>query len=193
MVVQITINEKKALYKIWYKSKNPDDKINYKKSKRTTIKAVARAKAMAYDDMESHSLKLYEKIIEKKVTRHNPNSRDSVWLYAWKINNLCKQMSEKYRKKNKFLDLERALDRIQRRLIWHKKVPEKYIRIIHDMYKGHTTMVCSTTGTSAGFTIAERIHQGSTLSSHLFITLIDVLEQSIPQTVPWNMIFADIL
>ncbi|CAK9296394.1 unnamed protein product [Gordionus sp. m RMFG-2023] len=111
-----------------------------------------------------------------------------------------RQMSEKYRKKNKklhmvFLDLEKAFDRIPTKLIWwalrHKKVPEKYIRIIQDMYMGHTTMVRSTTGTSAGFTIAEGVHQGSALSPLLFITVIDVLARSIPQTVPWNMIFAD--
>ncbi|XP_065323210.1 uncharacterized protein LOC135930355 [Gordionus sp. m RMFG-2023] len=51
-------------------------------------------------------------------------------------------------------------------------------------------MVRSTTGTSAGFTIAEGVHQGSALSLLLYTTLIDVLAQSI-QTVPWNMIFAD--
>ncbi|XP_065315412.1 uncharacterized protein LOC135924285 [Gordionus sp. m RMFG-2023] len=69
-------------------------------------------------------------------------------IYAiWKV-------SEKYREKNKklhmvFLDLENAFDRITRKLIWwalcHKRVPEKYIRIIQDMYMGHTTMVRSTT------------------------------------------------
>ncbi|CAK9291535.1 unnamed protein product [Gordionus sp. m RMFG-2023] len=59
------------------------------------------------------------------------------------------------------------------------------------MYMGHTTMVRSTTGTSAGFTIAEGVHQGSALSPLLFITVIDVLAQSISQTFPWNMIFAD--
>ncbi|XP_065312605.1 uncharacterized protein LOC135922116 [Gordionus sp. m RMFG-2023] len=52
-------------------------------------------------------------------------------------------------------------------------------------------MVRNTTGTSTGFTIAERVHQESALSPFLFITVIDVLSQSIPQTVPWNMIFAD--
>ncbi|XP_065318844.1 uncharacterized protein LOC135926841 [Gordionus sp. m RMFG-2023] len=35
----------------WYKSKKPDDKTNYKKSKIIATKAVARAKAMAYDDI----------------------------------------------------------------------------------------------------------------------------------------------
>ncbi|XP_065315432.1 uncharacterized protein LOC135924306 [Gordionus sp. m RMFG-2023] len=49
--VQNTIQEKKALYKIWYKSKNPHDKTNYKKSKGIATKAVARATARAYDDM----------------------------------------------------------------------------------------------------------------------------------------------
>ncbi|XP_065319027.1 protein kinase C zeta type-like [Gordionus sp. m RMFG-2023] len=47
--VQTTIQEKKALYKILYKSKNPNDKTNYKKSKRIATKAVTRAKAMAHD------------------------------------------------------------------------------------------------------------------------------------------------
>ncbi|XP_065315634.1 uncharacterized protein LOC135924503 [Gordionus sp. m RMFG-2023] len=62
---------------------------------------------------------------------------------------------------------------------------------IHNMYMGHTTMVRSTTGTSTGFTIAEGVHQGSAFSLLLFKIVIDVLVQSIPQTVPWSMIFAD--
>ncbi|XP_065321091.1 uncharacterized protein LOC135928563 [Gordionus sp. m RMFG-2023] len=75
-----------------------------------------------------------------------------------------RQMSEKYREKNKKLHT--------------------------DMYMIHTTIVRSTTGTSSGFTIVEG-HQESALSPLLFITVIDVLLQSIPQTVLWNMIFAD--
>ncbi|XP_065319077.1 uncharacterized protein LOC135927068 [Gordionus sp. m RMFG-2023] len=102
-----------------------------------------------------------------------------------------RQMSEKYREKNKKLhmaplDLEKAFNRILRKLIWwalcQKKVPEKYIIIIEDMYMGHITMVRSTTFTSAGFTITEGVYQGSALRPHLFNTV---------QTVPWNMIFAD--
>ncbi|XP_065321077.1 uncharacterized protein LOC135928549 [Gordionus sp. m RMFG-2023] len=49
--VQTTIQEKKAFYKIWYKSKNPNDKSRYKKPKRLATKAVARAKSMAYNDI----------------------------------------------------------------------------------------------------------------------------------------------
>ncbi|XP_065318922.1 uncharacterized protein LOC135926918 [Gordionus sp. m RMFG-2023] len=72
-----------------------------------------------------------------------------------------RQMSIKYKEKNKklhmvFFDLEKAFDRIPKKLIWwalrHKNLPEKYKRIIQDMYMVHTTMVRSTTGTSAGFT-----------------------------------------
>ncbi|XP_065318875.1 uncharacterized protein LOC135926870 [Gordionus sp. m RMFG-2023] len=43
-----------ALTNTYYRKKeckNSDDKTNYKKSKRIATKAVARAKAMAYDDM----------------------------------------------------------------------------------------------------------------------------------------------
>ncbi|XP_065320674.1 uncharacterized protein LOC135928212 [Gordionus sp. m RMFG-2023] len=53
------------------------------------------------------------------------------------------------------------------------------------MHMGHTT------GTLAGFTIAEGVHQWSAFSLLLFITVIDVLAQSKPQIVLWNMIFAD--
>ncbi|XP_065323099.1 uncharacterized protein LOC135930245 [Gordionus sp. m RMFG-2023] len=50
--VQTTIKEKKALYKLWFKSKNSDNKTNYKKSKRIAT-TVARAKSMAYDDIRT--------------------------------------------------------------------------------------------------------------------------------------------
>ncbi|XP_065322634.1 uncharacterized protein LOC135929834 [Gordionus sp. m RMFG-2023] len=76
-----------------------------------------------------------------------------------------------------FFNLEKAFARIPRKLTWwelrYKKVPVKYIKIIQDMYMGHTKMVGSTTGTSRLHN-SQGIYQGSALSPLLFITIIDV-------------------
>ncbi|CAK9300675.1 unnamed protein product [Gordionus sp. m RMFG-2023] len=75
--VQTPIQENKALYKIWYKSKNADDKSRYKKSKRLATKAVARVKSMAYDDMyEDLHTKEGQNKIYRLAKQREKNSRD---------------------------------------------------------------------------------------------------------------------
>ncbi|XP_065323664.1 uncharacterized protein LOC135930803 [Gordionus sp. m RMFG-2023] len=74
-----------------------------------------------------------------------------------------------------FFDLKKAFDRIPRKLLW--------ICIWAIQQWSVAQLVLQQA--------AEGVHQVSALSTLLFITLIDVLSQSIQQTVPLNMIFAD--
>ncbi|XP_065322633.1 uncharacterized protein LOC135929833 [Gordionus sp. m RMFG-2023] len=73
---QTTIKEKNALYKIWDKSKNPDDKTNYKKSKRRTTKAVARADMVCDDMYEELHIKDGQNKIYRLAKQREMNSKD---------------------------------------------------------------------------------------------------------------------
>ena len=70
-------------------------------------------------------------------------------------------------------------------------MPEKYIRLIQDMYQGCQTVVRSAAGESNSFGVAVGLHQGSALSPYLFLLLVDVLTQDVRKDVPGSMMFAD--
>ena len=94
-----------------------------------------------------------------------------------------------------FIDLEKAYDSIPREEIWRssreRNVPEKYIRLMQDMYQGCKTVVRSAAGESNSFGVEVGLHQGSALSPYLFFLLMDVLTQDVRKDVPGSMMFAD--
>ena len=94
-----------------------------------------------------------------------------------------------------FIDLENAYDSIPREEIWRssreRNVPEKYIRLIQDMYQRCKTVVRSAAGKSNSFGVEVGLHQGPALSLYLFLLLMDVLTQDVRKDVPGSMMFAD--
>ena len=113
---------------------------------------------------------------------------------------LLKHTIEKHREEQKnirvtFIDLEKAYDRIPREEIWRcsreRNVPEKYIRLVPDMYRGCKTVVRSAAGESNSFGVEVGLHQGSALSPYLFLLLMDVLTEDVRKDVPGSMMFAD--
>ncbi|XP_047502427.1 uncharacterized protein LOC125047925 [Penaeus chinensis] len=72
-----------------------------------------------------------------------------------------------------------------------KNIPEKYIRIVQDMYKESETKVRCIAGTTEPFKVEVGLHQGSALSPFLFAIIMDTLTESIRKEAPWNMMFAD--
>ena len=70
-------------------------------------------------------------------------------------------------------------------------MPEKYIRLVQDMYQGCKTVVRSAAGESNSFGVEVGLHQGSALSPYMFLLLMDVLTKDVRKDVSGSMMFAD--
>ena len=70
-------------------------------------------------------------------------------------------------------------------------MPEKYIRLVQDMYRGCKTVVRNAAGESNSFGVEVGLHQGSALSPYLFLLLMDVLTEDARKDIPGSMMFAD--
>ena len=60
-----------------------------------------------------------------------------------------------------------------------KRVPEKYIRLVRDMYPQCETVVRCAAGTSEPFAVEAGLHQGSAFSPFLFAIMMDSLTENI--------------
>ena len=113
---------------------------------------------------------------------------------------IIKQTIEQHREGQKdirvtFVDLEKAYDRVPKEEIWRcmreRNVPEKYVKLIQDMYIGCQTKVRSAAGESGSFNVDVGLHPGSALSPYLFLILMDVLTEGVRTEVPESIMFAD--
>ena len=72
-----------------------------------------------------------------------------------------------------FVDLEKAYDRLHRKLIWwslrNKGVPEAYIKIIQYMYGYCETQVTTKEGNTEYFNVKVGLYQASAISPLLFV------------------------
>ena len=152
----------------------------------------------------SHTMKIWEKIIERRLREETiigdeqfgfmPGRGTVDAIFA------LRQMIEKHREKQRelhmvFIDLEKAYDRVPRQEVWRcmreKGVPEKYVRIVQDMYERAEANVKSSMGLTESFPVNVGLHQGSALSPYLFDLVMDVVTRDIRDPSPWCMLFAD--
>jgi hypothetical protein len=113
---------------------------------------------------------------------------------------LIKQLMERCREQKKdlhmvFIDLEKAYDKVPRNIMWwalqKHKVSTKYITLIKDMYDNAVTSVRTSDRDTNDFSINIGLHQGSALSSYLFVLVMDEVTRDIQGGISWCMLFAD--
>ena len=110
-----------------------------------------------------HTMKLWERIIERRLRRDLTFSKQQYGFMPGKstIDALfaLRVLMEKYREGQKelhcvFVDLEKAYDKVPREEMWYCMIKsglaEKYVRIVQDMYDGSTTAVSCAVGVTRG-------------------------------------------
>ena len=97
---------------------------------------------------------------------------------------VVRQLQEKYLAANKrlymaFVDLEKAFDRVPRKVIWWALrklgVDEWIVRLVQGMYSNARSRVRVGEGYSEEFEVKIGVHQGSVLSPLLFIIVLEAL------------------
>ena len=110
------------------------------------------------------------------------------------------QSQEKYIAANKplyfaFVDLEKAFDRVPRKVLWWALrslgVEEWAVRVIQGMYTDVKSRACVNGQYSKEFRVGVGVHQGSVLSPLLFILVPEALSCQFCTGVPWELLYAE--
>ena len=113
---------------------------------------------------------------------------------------LLRQLQEKYLGKRKnlylaFVDLEKAFDRVPRRVVWWAMrklgVDEWLVKIVQSMYTNARSRVRVNDSLSEEFSVKVGVHQGSVLSPLLFIMVLEALSIEFRTGCPWELLYAD--
>ena len=94
-----------------------------------------------------------------------------------------------------FVDLEKAFDRVPRKVIWWALrklgVEEWIVWLVQGMYANARSHVHVGEGYSEEFEVKVGVHQGSVLSPLLFIIVLEALSREFRSGVPWEDLYAD--
>ena len=113
---------------------------------------------------------------------------------------VARQLQEKYLAANKrlymaFIDLEKAFDRVPRKVIWwvlrKLGVEEWIVRLVQGMYANAWSHVPDGEGYSKEFEVKVGVQQGSVLSPLLFIIVLEALSREFHSGVPWEDLYGD--
>ena len=113
---------------------------------------------------------------------------------------ILRQMQEKYVGKRKdlffaFVDLEKAFDRIPRKVLWWAMrslgISEWVIKTVQAMYNSPRSRVRLNGKYSEEFCVNVGVHQGSVLSPLLFIIVMEALSREFRTGCPWELLYAD--
>ena len=112
---------------------------------------------------------------------------------------VVRQLQEKYLAANKrlymaFIDLEKAFDRVPRKVIWWALrklgVEDWIVGLMQGMYANGQSSVHIGEGYSEEFEVKVGVLQGSVLSSLLFIIVLEALSREFRSGVPWEDLYA---
>ena len=151
-----------------------------------------------------HGMKVLERIIERLIRdivdidsmqfgfRPGRGTTDAIFI--------LRQLQEKYLAKGKtlyfaFVDLEKAFDRVPRRVLWWALrkvgVPEWIVKVVMAMYGNSTTRIRVNGGYGNSVGVNVGVHQGSVLSPLLFIIVLEALSREFRTGCPWELLYAD--
>ena len=113
---------------------------------------------------------------------------------------ILRQIQEKFINKNRnlyfaFVDLEKAFDRVPRKVLWWALrkvgVPEWIVRVVQIMYQSARSKVKVNNSYSDVFNVQVGVHQGSVLSPLLFVIVLEALSREFRTGCPWELLYAD--
>jgi hypothetical protein len=151
-----------------------------------------------------HGMKVLERILEKRLRQRievddmqygfmpGRGTIDAIFI--------LRQLQEKYLGKKKclyycFVDLEKAFDRVPRKVIEFalrkKGVEEKLVQTVMRLYEGARTRVRVDSEVSEPFEVKVGVHQGSVLSPLLFVAVMDVLGEGVRRGLLFELLYAD--
>ena len=113
---------------------------------------------------------------------------------------ILRQLLEKYLAKGRhlyfaFVDLEKAFDRVPRKVIWwalrKAGVDEWIVKVVQCMYDGFTSRIRVNDSFSNSIEVKVGVHQGSVLSPLLFIIVLEALSREFRTGCPWELFYAD--
>ena len=113
---------------------------------------------------------------------------------------ILRHIQEKYLAKGKtlhfaFVDLEKAFDRVPRKVLWWALrkvgVDEWIVKVVTAMYENARSRVRVNDAYSNNVNVKVGVHQGSVLSPLLFIIVLEALSREFRTGCPWEMFYAD--
>ena len=151
-----------------------------------------------------HTMKILERIVEAIIRQQvhidsmqfgflpGPSMTDAIFI--------LRQMQEKHHSKRKtmyavFVDLEKAFDRVPRKVLWGSLrrlgVDESVIRLFKAMYSNAQSSVQVNGSSSEPFKVSVGVHQRSALSPLLFIIVMKVISRELRFSCLWELLYPD--
>ena len=178
---------------------------------RSFIISLYKGKGDAFDRGNFRGLKLLEvlqKVLERvlEVTIRSQISIDEMQFGFMPGRGttdaifILRQLQEKYIGKHKdiffaFVDLEKAFDRIPRKVLWWAMrklgINEWIVKVVQAMYDSPRSSVRINGSFSKDFPVNVGVHQGSVLSPLLFIIVMEALSREFRTSCPWELLYAD--